>query len=958
MATNPDTAVDADASDALNRLSEGFLAVDAELRVTQINAAAAALLGGEQPQSPDHPREAGGPVGARLGDIAGERLATACRQAAADAEELTVAVAPDDSWLRATIYPGADGLSILLRDPDTEFETALLDGGSVLEQLHETASDPELDRETKIRRMLALGRDRLETATGMLTRVEGDTHRIITATGPTAPTPGTESPLSETHCRRPVARGEPVTIDDASAPDRADDPAVDRFEAKQYLGAPITVDDRTYGTVCFVDPEPRDQPATEREVVFLEVLTSWVQHLLEERAYERELDQQRAVTGSILDSLPDPLYVLDTTGELTRWNNQFEAVTGQDGDALADSGLAGLTADTDRTAVEGAVDAALDGQSHSIAVRFAGDEQRPHELSHAPLRDDDGRIVGAVGVGRDVSDQRRQNERLSGMLESTRSLMQARTREEVAEIAVGAAREVLGFEINVFRLYDRENETLEPAAATDQAQTALGERPVYDIGEGLPGTVFASGEPRVVGSDEPPAPVESGMYYPVGVHGTISVCSTDPDAFDRTDEQVLALLATSAAAACTRAKREAELRDAREHTGRVLSRVNGLVQNTVEVLVEATTRAEIETGVVDELAAADPYALACVFRPDITDDQLVPSARAGATELSPDELSLGDDDPVARAHREGTAQIRDLDATTTGPWADAARTMEALVAIPLEYKQAEYGVLVVFARDGDDLDGRERAVLEPLGRAVGNAVNAVERGRVLDATEIIELEIAVDDDELLFNKLSVATDCLIEAVEIDSRADGQLRTYMRATGDQASCETLLEHARDAAGVVTAEAIVNTDDGCLLELVVTGSLLGMVAEHGAMPRTAVAEDGTTRVTVELAYEAEARELFDLVEAQHPGAELLEYHERERPVETRQDFTAALADQFTDRQETALRTAYHGGFFDWPRDVDGNELAEAMAISRPTYHQHLRAAQQKVFRQLFESAPPSR
>jgi predicted DNA binding protein len=80
-------------------------------------------------------------------------------------------------------------------------------------------------------------------------------------------------------------------------------------------------------------------------------------------------------------------------------------------------------------------------------------------------------------------------------------------------------------------------------------------------------------------------------------------------------------------------------------------------------------------------------------------------------------------------------------------------------------------------------------------------------------------------------------------------------------------------------------------------------------------------------------------------------LVGYREHERPVHTPQEFRAGLADRFTDRQETALRTAYHGGYFDWPRGADGDELAAGMDISRPTYHQHLRAAQRKVFEELF-------
>ncbi len=942
MATDQDAV---DLSPVLERLSEGVIGVDADLRVTQINGAGAELLGIDR----------GRAVGGDLAVLAGEDLATVCRRAAADGEELTVDVRPDGQRLRATVHPGADGLSVVLAAADRDRST----DESVFERLYGIASDPELSRDERIERMLAVGRERLDTAVGLLTRIEGDTHEVVTAAGPTAPEPGTERPLAETYCRRTIEGSEPFTIASAAAAGWDGDPAYDRSGAEQYLGAPVTVDGSSYGTVCFLDPDPRERPATEREVVLLEVLTGWIRHLLEERAYERELRQQRAVTEGILDSLPDPLYVLDGDGQLTQWNERLAALTGRDDDELAGRAITELVAADDRAAVGATVGAALErtpgdeADPEVVEARLAGEDGNPYELVHAPVRDDDGAVVGVVGVGRDVSEQRRHSERLSGMLEATRSLMQARSREQVAEIAVAAAREVLGFEINVFRLYDSDAGTLEPAAATDRARAELGERPVYEVSEGLPGAVFASGEPRIVGVNETPAPVRSGLYYPVGVHGTISVCSTEPGAFDRTDRQVLALLATSAAAACTRAKRESELRDAREHTGRVLSRVNGLIQNTIEVLVEAATRAEIENGVATQLAASEPYAFACVLRPNVTDDRLAPTARAGDADLPIDGLAIdaGGEDPVARAHRDGTAQVLDLAEHPTPPWDEIAVGMETLVAIPLGYKQADYGVLVVFASDAGDLDGRERAVLEALGRAAGNAINAVERGRVLDATEIIELEFAVTDPELLLNQLSADAAGRIEAVEIDGRGDGRLRTYLRVTGRD--CQDVVDRARGLKGVASAETIVGTDEGCLAELVVTDSLVGALAEYGALPRGAVAENGTTRITVELAYEAEARELFELVEKRHPGTELLGYHERERPVETRQDFTAALIDRLTDRQETALRTAYHGGFFNWPRDVDGNELAAAMDISRPTFHQHLRAAQRKAFEELFET-----
>jgi len=384
--------------------------------------------------------------------------------------------------------------------------------------------------------------------------------------------------------------------------------------------------------------------------------------------------------------------------------------------------------------------------------------------------------------------------------------------------------------------------------------------------------------------------------------------------------------------------------------------VNGLVENTVEVLVQATTREEIETGVVEELAAADPYAFAWIGQPDVASETLSPTAWAGDASLPIQGRSFPLDrggEPVSDAYREGSPQIvEELDADGVGPWDGIVgeTAVDSLLVVPLVYKDTTYGVLAVLAEAEDALDERERVVVESIGRAVANAINAVERGRILDATEIIELEFAVDDPNLLFSRLAAGADCRIESAGVDYRSDGNVRLYLTATGADAGA--LLDVADGVDDVRAATCIVDTEDECLLELVVEESLFAMLSEYGAVPQGATADGTTTRFTVELPYETEARELFELVEDRYPGTELLGYHERERAVETRQDFKAALSDRLTDRQETALRTAFLGGFFDWPREVDGNELAEAMDISRPTYHQHLRAAQAKVFEELFQ------
>ena len=850
-----------------------------------------------------------------------------------------------------SVAPAADG--------GTTAETTQAD--LPLEQLHEIASDRELSRPEKIDELLAAGAKRLGTRHAMLSRISGDTQEVVQAVGDHPDLqPGLSFPLEDAFCRYTMDSEQPFTIQDAPAEGLGEEYPYKNLDLVCYLGATIRVNDEEYGTVCFVDTEPREQPFSTRERTFVEVLTDWISYLLEQRVYERELGQQQAFTESLMNSLPDLLYAADESGAIVRWNDRFEAVTGYGDEEIEGMAVGEFVAEADRERFQDAIADVWEGGQRSVEADIeTSDEQRiPYEFSNGPVRDEDGEVTGITGVGRDVRERQEHQRALSGILDTTQSLMQARDREHVAEIAVNAARELLGFDVSVFRLYNSDDSTLEPAAMTDAATDLLGERPVYEVGNDNPGEVFASGEPRVIQDfhDDSLPSTRSVMYYPVGVHGTISVCSTEPNAFDETDEQMLALLATSAAAACMRAKREQDVRKAREHTEQVLDRVNGLVQNTVEVLVQARTREELEADVVEQLVATDPYTFAWIGQPDIATETLSPAAWAGPANVPIQgrsfDLSRGDD-PVSRAYREETPQIEtDLEDLQYGPWAgiDEETGANALIAIPLVYKDASYGVLTVFADEEDALDERERIVLESIGRVIANAINAIERGRILDATESIELEFAINDRDLLFSRLSAATGSVIESAGTDYRSDGSIRLYLTATDVES--EKLVEIAEDDPAIESVTCIVEHEDECLLEVVVEESLLATLTEYGAVPREVVADDGDVRFTAELPYEAEAREVFELVEDQYPSTELLGYHERERPVETRQEFKAALSERFTDRQETALRTAYLGGFFDWPREVDGNELAEAMGISRPTYHQHLRAAQRKVFEELFE------
>ncbi|WP_255170631.1 helix-turn-helix domain-containing protein [Natrononativus amylolyticus] len=106
------------------------------------------------------------------------------------------------------------------------------------------------------------------------------------------------------------------------------------------------------------------------------------------------------------------------------------------------------------------------------------------------------------------------------------------------------------------------------------------------------------------------------------------------------------------------------------------------------------------------------------------------------------------------------------------------------------------------------------------------------------------------------------------------------------------------------------------------------------------RSAVAESGTGRILVEAPQTVDARKVVELVEATFSQVTLRSKRERDRPVHTADEFRDAVAERLSEKQLAAIESAYFSGYYDWPREITAEELADSIGISSSTLHQHLR------------------
>jgi predicted DNA binding protein len=134
--------------------------------------------------------------------------------------------------------------------------------------------------------------------------------------------------------------------------------------------------------------------------------------------------------------------------------------------------------------------------------------------------------------------------------------------------------------------------------------------------------------------------------------------------------------------------------------------------------------------------------------------------------------------------------------------------------------------------------------------------------------------------------------------------------------------------------------------------VTRAYQAALLDVGARPTDIVADGDRLTITAEAPVDADPRTIHRTLSAGIDDLRLASKQERPRDRDAGGDGGTVL-DQLTDRQVEVLRAAYLAGYYAWPRDTTAEELADALDISSPTLHQHLRRAKLNLLESLLDT-----
>jgi PAS domain S-box-containing protein len=161
----------------------------------------------------------------------------------------------------------------------------------------------------------------------------------------------------------------------------------------------------------------------------------------------RELDKARAYAESLIENAPDPVFVSDLEGKILQANEAVSELLGFRKDEVVEQSLSRFISPEETREFTAAVREVVEKgvtRNARLNPRTAGGEVIPTTLNASALRDADGKVIGAIGILRDM----RAYEQVVRDLEQSKAELQEKILdlEKFEEVVVGRELKMIALE--------------------------------------------------------------------------------------------------------------------------------------------------------------------------------------------------------------------------------------------------------------------------------------------------------------------------------------------------------------------------------------------------------------------------------------------------------------------------------------------------------------------------------
>jgi len=158
-----------------------------------------------------------------------------------------------------------------------DLKLTLSETGTVLRQLHSITTSQGLPLQDRLHWILKTGCEHFGLPNGIISHIKDNQYEVLAVhSKDRSITVGDIYPLGMTFCNETMEFGGAVYFEDASKSRFKSHPCYLDFGLATYIGIPIEVDGKAYGTLNFSGPEPRTNPFESTDNEILKLMGQWI----------------------------------------------------------------------------------------------------------------------------------------------------------------------------------------------------------------------------------------------------------------------------------------------------------------------------------------------------------------------------------------------------------------------------------------------------------------------------------------------------------------------------------------------------------------------------------------------------------------------------------------------------------------------------------------------------------
>lgn len=176
-----------------------------------------------------------------------------------------------------------------------------------LKGLYQITSNSNLTYTQKMDALLQFGLHYFQLDLAIISEIEDNSYIVRHAISPdNSLLVGTIFPVNETYCLHTLATNQALSFHHAGNSHIAKHPCYLNFALESYIGAPLLVEGKRFGTINFSASAARNQPFSQQEHDFIELLSHWVGNEIarhEKLTLLQEQQQKMARQQEILEQM-------------------------------------------------------------------------------------------------------------------------------------------------------------------------------------------------------------------------------------------------------------------------------------------------------------------------------------------------------------------------------------------------------------------------------------------------------------------------------------------------------------------------------------------------------------------------------------------------------------------------------------------------------------------------------